>query len=164
MKNATLSAVGLTLVAFVLLVFVGCSNEPTVAASITPTSEMAGPATHDHDDLASVRKVTVNEVRAALEKGEAVVVDVRSPQAYELEHIPGSKLMPFAQVSMRAGELPQDRLIVLYCTCPAEESSAGAAQMLARRGITTTAALVGGLDAWKAAGLPVETGPEKVIQ
>jgi rhodanese-related sulfurtransferase len=161
MKNATLSAVGLTLAAFVLLIIVGCSNEPTVAASIKPTSETAAvPA----DDIASVKKVTVDEVRAALEKGEAVVVDVRSPQAYELEHIPGSKLMPFAQVSMRAGELPQNRLIVLYCTCPAEESSAGAAQMLARRGITTTAALVGGLDAWKAAGLPVETGPEKVIQ
>ena len=48
-----------------------------------------------------------------------------------------------------------------YCTCPAEESSGQAVEILQHAGITEAAALQGGLAAWRKAGYPVESGPTR---
>jgi rhodanese-related sulfurtransferase len=48
---------------------------------------------------------------------------------------------------------------VLYCTCPAEETSGRAARELRRRGFARARALLGGLDAWRGAGLPMAPKP-----
>jgi rhodanese-related sulfurtransferase len=52
--------------------------------------------------------------------------------------------------------LPREKLIVTYCACKHEGLSGHAVQELQKQGIENSAALVGGLDAWRAAGLPVE--------
>jgi rhodanese-related sulfurtransferase len=52
--------------------------------------------------------------------------------------------------------------IITYCTWPDEEDSARAAQKLTDAGYSNVKALDGGINAWKAAGFPVEsTSPEK---
>lgn len=62
-----------------------------------------------------VRRVTILELRDALEKGEAVVVDVRGEVEYKLGHIKGARSLPLGLIAQRAGELPRDKLIVTYC-------------------------------------------------
>jgi rhodanese-related sulfurtransferase len=51
----------------------------------------------------------------------------------------------------------RDRPVITYCTGGSGARSALAAQMLKRMGFTNVACLDGGLDAWSAAGKPVES-------
>src|SRR5205807_10250847 len=87
-----------------------------------------------------------------------VVVDVRSSSARDLDprFIPGALAMDIAEVDRRLGELPSDREIVFYCTCPNEASAAQVAKKLIGLGYTRVRPLQGGLDAWIAAGYEVE--------
>lgn len=106
---------------------------------------------------ADVPHVSVGELQALLQKGEAVAVDVRGSVPYELGHIAGATWLPLGLVSQRFDELPQDKLLVMYCTCKAEETSLEAALLLANQhGFPRVAVLRGGYPAWKEAGLPVE--------
>jgi rhodanese-related sulfurtransferase len=45
----------------------------------------------------------------------AVIVDVRTPSEFEAGHAKGAVNIPFDQIAARAGELPKDRPVVLYC-------------------------------------------------
>jgi membrane protein DedA with SNARE-associated domain/rhodanese-related sulfurtransferase len=89
-----------------------------------------------------------------------VIVDVRSETARELEPrwIPGALHVPLSDVARRLKELPRDREIILYCTCPSEASAARVAKILMTHGFKRVRPLYGGLDAWIAAGHPVSTG------
>lgn len=62
-----------------------------------------------------VRRVTVSELRDAIARGEALVVDVRSEMAFKESHIKGARLVPVNEVLAKAGEMPRDKLIVTYC-------------------------------------------------
>jgi rhodanese-related sulfurtransferase len=103
-----------------------------------------------------VRRVTVEELRAALEKGTAVVVDVRVEESYKAGHIKGALWIPGNEIASRTKELPKDKLIVAYCSWPNEHSSARAVQEIKQKGFENAAALLGGYAAWEKAGLPVE--------
>jgi membrane protein DedA with SNARE-associated domain/rhodanese-related sulfurtransferase len=90
-----------------------------------------------------------------------VVVDVRSMTAttLTLRRIPGALHVPVHEVGRHVEELPRDREIVFYCTCPNEASAAQAARLLMNHGFHRVRPLHGGLDAWIAAGYPVEDIP-----
>ena len=62
-----------------------------------------------------VRRVTIAELRDALEKGEAVVVDVRGTVEYNLGHIKGARSLPLGLIAEQARDLPQGKLIITYC-------------------------------------------------
>lgn len=51
----------------------------------------------------------------AISAGGAVIVDVRTPWEFEAGHAKGAVNIPFDQIAARAGELPRDRPVVLYC-------------------------------------------------
>ena len=88
---------------------------------------------------------------------EAVAIDVRGSVPYDLGHIDGAVSMPLGLIAQRFDELPQDKLIVAYCSCKAEETSLEAAMLLSNQhGFARVAVLHGGYPAWKDAGLPVE--------
>jgi rhodanese-related sulfurtransferase len=53
-------------------------------------------------------------------------------------------------------ELPRDREIILYCSCPNEASAAQVAKLLMNSGFHRVRPLLGGLDAWIEAGHPVD--------
>jgi len=105
-------------------------------------------------------RISVHDLRDLINAGaHPVVVDVRSNIARELEPrgIPGALAIEMNAVARHMGELPTDREIILYCTCPNEESAAHVAKQLMRAGYTKVRPLHGGLDAWVDAGYPVET-------
>ncbi|MER3428201.1 MAG: hypothetical protein C4334_08885 [Pyrinomonas sp.] len=64
-----------------------------------------------------VKRVTVEELQAALARGEALVLDVRNEAQYRAGHIAGAKWIPYTEVGERAPRLlPRDKLIVTYCS------------------------------------------------
>lgn len=104
-------------------------------------------------------RISVDELQGLLEAGEKpVIVDVRSGAARALEQrtIPGALAVDMGAVEVQMSHLPSDSEIILYCTCPNEESAARVAKMLIDRGYTRVRPLLGGLDAWVAAGYVLE--------
>jgi rhodanese-related sulfurtransferase len=94
-----------------------------------------------------------------MEAGEKpIVVDVRSPTARTLEPrwIPGAIHVPVDDVGRHVAELPRDRKIIVYCTCPSEASAARVAKALINHGFKEVRPLYGGLDAWIQAGYAVD--------
>jgi hydroxyacylglutathione hydrolase len=106
----------------------------------------------------SFRRIDVGELTPLVARGEVTIIDVRDADAYLAGHIPGSLQIPLSRIEGEIPYLPKGKRIVTYCTCPAEESSGLAVQILEHGGITDAAALRGGLDAWRKSGAPVESG------
>ncbi|MEN6408997.1 MAG: rhodanese-like domain-containing protein, partial [Anaerolineaceae bacterium] len=56
------------------------------------------------------------DAKGILGQGNAVFVDVRSPESYAEAHIPGSVNIPIDVFETRWKEMDPDRIIILYCT------------------------------------------------
>lgn len=80
----------------------------------------------------------------------AVIIDVREPHEYRQEHIAGALSLPLQKLA--AEQLPPGKTVVLYCG--AGKRSCQAAERLIESGRADVAVVVGGIAAWKAAGLP----------
>ena len=93
-----------------LAVMTACNS----ADKTTPKGSPVATAPSPHPD--GVRRVSVTELRDLLARNEAVVVDVRSEEAYKTAHIKGAKLIPVGEILNHTGELPKDKLIVTYCS------------------------------------------------
>ena len=67
---------------------------------------------------AEVPRVSLEEARAALDSGTAVIVDVRSTEAYEASHVAGAISIPLAEVEANPTGLALDKeqWIITYCT------------------------------------------------
>jgi membrane protein DedA with SNARE-associated domain/rhodanese-related sulfurtransferase len=104
-------------------------------------------------------RVSVDDLYRMIDGGEQpVVVDVRSHIARSIQpqRIPGALLVPLDAVEGHVKDLPRDRDIILYCSCPNESSAANAAKLLMNHGFTRVRPLHGGLDAWIEAGYAVD--------
>jgi membrane protein DedA with SNARE-associated domain/rhodanese-related sulfurtransferase len=97
----------------------------------------------------NVARITPGELQSMLSAGQDVtIVDLRSSLAAEMM-IPGALRIPAEDLPLRHDEIPRDREIVLFCTCPNEASSARAALMLKKYGVTHVRPLQGGAESWK---------------
>ncbi len=95
--------------------------------------------------------------RAAAAKGAqaALVLDVRTPREREQKHIGGSISIPLNHLAERLSELPANRPLLVHCAGGYRSSIA--ASLLQRDGFTDVSEIAGGIAAWEAAMLPVET-------
>jgi adenylyltransferase/sulfurtransferase len=90
-----------------------------------------------------------------ISSGELKVVDVREPWEYARDHIPAAKLTPLGQIIARPQEaITSDNLLFV---CEVGQRSAVAAELAAAAGMQHVFNLEGGMQAWRSAGLPVET-------
>jgi len=104
-------------------------------------------------------RIGVDELWRLMQDGaRPVVVDVRSGIARKLEPrgIPGALPLDMEAIAVQISHLPTDREIILYCTCPNEESAAHVARQLIHLGYKRVRPLQGGLDAWVDAGYELE--------
>jgi len=107
------------LFAIIILIFLvsACSTRPTQS---TPTLAPIPTQTPARLPLleAEVSRVTVQEAKAALDSGTAVLVDVRSAEAFEVSHIAGAINIPLGEIETNPTglELDKDRWIITYCT------------------------------------------------
>jgi rhodanese-related sulfurtransferase len=105
-------------------------------------------------------RITVDELQRKLEAGEnPVILDLRPNSELEQEPllIRGALHITLDELQLRHGEIPRDRDVVLYCSCPSEESSARATLLLRRNGIARVHPLLGGFDAWRERNYPTES-------
>jgi rhodanese-related sulfurtransferase len=102
----------------------------------------------------SFERLEPSAAQARLAAG-ALLVDVRERDEFAQARVAGATLIPLSEFGERAKEMPKDRELVLICA--AGVRSANAAEYATGLGYQV-ANLEGGLKAWAAAGLPVETG------
>lgn len=99
------------------------------------------------------------EVQAAVEQG-AVVLDMRPPKPFAVEHVPGAVNFQFnrADLAERAEmSLPQDLTYIVHAEPdPIAKVAIG---ILSKAGFSVEGYLEGGLKQWKADGLPTEVLP-----
>jgi len=93
-------------------------------------------------------------------ENKAVFIDVRSNAQFSLGHIKGSLNIPGSQIVSRFGEAAQGKIVITYCACSAEQSSAAAATNLVNHGVKNVWALKGGWHDWKNNRYPIAAGPK----
>lgn len=99
--------------------------------------------------------LTPHEVADRIRSGRAVIVDVREPEEFAVEHLPGAVCAPLSSFEQADLGLQPGREVIFMCR------SGGRTGMhcdrLAARVEGPAGVLHGGLNSWKAAGLPVTT-------
>jgi rhodanese-related sulfurtransferase len=100
-----------------------------------------------------VRELEPGEVKVLLDAGKILLIDVREPDEYLVERIPGALLYPLSTFNALALPPDESRSVVFHC-------GSGKRSMLAahRRkacGIAAVAHMKGGIAAWKEDELPV---------
>ena len=104
-------------------------------------------------------RITVDELHRLIGEGQQpVIVDLRTSLVRDQDSrfIPHALVMDFAETDQWLDQVPTDREIIFYCTCPNEAGAARVARKLMDLGYTHVRPLLGGLDAWIAAGYEVE--------
>ncbi len=115
--------------------------------------------------LTQVRSMRLEpeELKAMIDKAESAgniapyIVDLRHP----LDYLPDPRVLPGAvrispnEIALHNERIPRDRDVILYCTCPSEETSAKVALQLQKHGVYRVRPLRGGFDGWKQAGFPL---------
>jgi membrane protein DedA with SNARE-associated domain/rhodanese-related sulfurtransferase len=129
--------------------------------------------------LQQVRELRLEptELKAMLDAAEEgghtppFIVDLRHP----LDYLPDPRVLPGAlrigpnELKLHSEIIPRDRDVILYCTCPSEETSAKLALQLHKMGVYRVRPLRGGFDGWKEAGYPLvdyvtETPTSSIVQ
>jgi len=103
------------------------------------------------------KTLTPAEFEKKLREGNVQLVDVRTPEEYAEKHLKDAVNMnfngdDFVDIS---GRLDKSKPVLIYCLSGGR--SAKAAALISKKGCTEVYDLSGGLLAWTAAGLPVET-------
>lgn len=107
--------------------------------------------------IRNVPRISIDELKALMEKNAVLVIDVRDADSYAKGRIPGAVNVDYTLIFQQAGRFKgETRTIVTYCACAREMTSARAAVDLAEKGIPGAKALVGGWDEWIQRGEKVE--------
>lgn len=93
--------------------------------------------------------------------GNVLLIDVRSKEGYQKEHVPGAVNIPEEELEARLGEIPKDKEIIVYCWTLTCHLAAHAGLTLANQGYFVRE-LEGGIEEWKANEMSVESGAATV--
>ena len=92
------------------------------SAPAAPTATVEGIATPTAGAIplteAEVPRISLEKAKAAIESGAAIVIDVRSQDAFNASHIPGALNIQLGEFETNIDNLPldKDQWIVTYCT------------------------------------------------
>ncbi|WP_100656551.1 rhodanese-like domain-containing protein [Alteromonas flava] len=101
-----------------------------------------------------IQNATAQQVKQWLDDGQAVLIDVREPNEFTQAHIPGATLLPLGNIS--AADLPKvQENIVIYCQKGGRGNKA--CIKVTSESDLTVFNLEGGIEAWAAAGFPVNS-------
>ncbi|WP_447985497.1 MBL fold metallo-hydrolase [Nitrospira sp. Nam74] len=103
--------------------------------------------------LQAIAQWTVWELDAARKRmPEILVLDVRQPQEWRDGHIGGAKYITGAELPRRMHEVPKDQPVAVICGSGYRSSVS--ASLLAHHGYQNLKNVLGGMAAWRKAGLP----------
>lgn len=117
--------------------------------------DVPGYFTPDILDL-GLRTTAVTSVTATQAyKQRMTILDVRGANEYQEEHIPGAYHIMMGDIPNRLNDIPLDQLIALQCGSGVRSQLVWS--VLERAGFTNMMNLSGGIDAWRDAGLPIQS-------
>ncbi len=102
-----------------------------------------------------VKDLDFDDVRAGLDDGSLLIVDVREPHEFAMGHIPGSVLLPLSQFDPAAIPDPPGQRVVF--SCAAGVRSLRALEFAQSAGVEVDSHYRGGFKDWVGRGGPVET-------
>src|SRR5262249_11556171 len=95
----------------------------------------------------NAHEITAVELKQRMDRGEQLnVVDVREPNEYQINRIPGAKLIPLGEIPRRYAELDPDQELIVHCKMGGR--SAKAADFLRSVGFKRVLNLKGGILDW----------------
>jgi 3-mercaptopyruvate sulfurtransferase SseA len=126
-----------------------------------------------------VQQIKPEELKKLIESNDPniLVVDTQPKGAYDLGHIKGAINFPWAPDIRSPGDLPRDKMLILYCDCAHAEDSIGvsdplssksdscsadddstdvAEQLTGKFGYRNIKILEGGWSKWQQLGYPVD--------
>ena len=95
----------------------------------------------------SIRTVTVQQLCTLLDEGqETSILDVRSEEELETARIPGAQHIHLTQLPEHLDEVPQDRIVYIFCGSGMRSTIA--ASLLQGAGVRNLVVVLGGLAGW----------------
>lgn len=104
------------------------------------------------------KTVSPNEATMLINREDAIVLDVRETSEFANGHLPEARNIPLAKLKERVGEIENFKERPLILCCASGVRSATACGDLKKLGFNKLQNLSGGIDAWRAAGLPLKKG------
>lgn len=107
--------------------------------------------------LASAEDLTPSQFKAQLEAQHGLVLDVRTPAEVAKGKLAGASVIDFnaPKFEQRVSLIARDKPVFVYCARGGR--SAQAVAVMTKLGFTKVYNLSGGIGAWSAAGLPLES-------
>ena len=118
-----------------------------------PARQLTGAATTTFQPAPEATDVDAATVHRWLENGEALLVDIREMDEFEMERIPGAVLLPGSVLDTESFPVISGLKIVLFCLTG--RRSLAIAEQLLRAGFAEVYSLAGGTMAWRAAGFEI---------
>lgn len=107
------------------------------------------------DADSALEAVSRDTLKAAVDKGDVTLLDVRPENEYQSGHLPGALNIPTDRLEQMLDQLPRNQEIVAYCRGPYCLLSHEAVQILRSHGFQVRR-YEEGFPEWKAAGLPTD--------
>jgi len=87
-----------------------------VCLAIALAAAVCAPAAAQVTSESSVPRISVADLKKALDAGQVTVIDVRDAESYANGHIPGAIMIPLGDLEAKAGSLKQSKKpLVAYC-------------------------------------------------
>lgn len=97
------------------------------------------------------------QAAVSLINSDAVVIDLRSPEAFARGHIVNAKNFPFADLDANKEKIARYKSKPILAVCDTGINSAKAVSSLRKDGLESVYGLKGGISAWTQANLPLVT-------
>jgi len=105
--------------------------------------------------MAKVQEIDARTLATWMQEGKVELVDIREPNEWQAERIPGAVLKPMSTLSLQDLVPAEGKKLVLHCRSGRRTMDVGMAML--SKGFDEAAHLTGGIIAWKEAGLPTES-------
>jgi Rieske Fe-S protein len=101
----------LVIIVAIVVIVVGYGAVMAIrATTIQPPQATAIPA------VIEINRIKVDEAKALLDSGQAVLIDARSAASYTSQHATGAISIPEASAADLIPQLPKDKTLIFYCT------------------------------------------------
>ncbi|MBI1922174.1 MAG: rhodanese-like domain-containing protein [Geobacter sp.] len=102
------------------------------------------------------------QVKEFLDRGEAIIVDARSPETFAKGHIMGARSLPLGETERLFPEftrtVPKDAMLIVYCNGFGCHDSMELGKKLQQEGYGQVFVYEGGYPEWRDAGYPIAGG------
>jgi len=110
-----------------------------------------------------LKAILPTDAARLMREGGALLVDIREADEHARERIPGAASLPLSSFDRQALTTANTKAVLFHCRSGAR-TQANAANLMAKASGCQAYVVEGGLDAWKAAGLPIARDQSQPIE